>query len=229
VAPELPHAEAITARQLLYHRSGLGASGLPPREALEEASTQPLAFTPGEDWLYSDVGYFALGVLAERFTGERYTTLVRRRLLKPLHLRDTYMEEKIDPTSEDHDPSRNRWSAGGLISTVDDAAAWAVGFWGAGLDTAVSSLAVELDASTRLGAGTFGFCPCSTDEAGALRAGSYGHISPGGRTAWSGEDGLGIAVHTIESLDQRMFDAWADLDSRLRHRVAGRALDPTPG
>jgi CubicO group peptidase (beta-lactamase class C family)/peptidoglycan/LPS O-acetylase OafA/YrhL len=228
-APEVPHASELTVRELLYHRSGLGASGLDPQQALELARARPLAFAPGSESLYSDVGYFALGLIAERVGAERFTDLVHRYLLEPLDLRSTFMDEEIEPSSEprhpgDHPYFGERWSAGGMRSTLDDTARWALGFWGAGLGQEIADEAMKLDDRTNLGAGTNGFCPCWYDEAGASRAETYGHLSPHGRTGWSPSDGLAIAVYTVESLDRHTFEAWADLDTRLRRIALGREL-----
>jgi CubicO group peptidase (beta-lactamase class C family)/fucose 4-O-acetylase-like acetyltransferase len=231
-APELPHADQVTVRELLYHRSGLGASGLGPQEALEQARREPLAFESGTESLYSDVGYFELGVIAERAGGDRFTALVREQLIEPLELRHTYMDEELEPSAwprrpGDHDYYGDRWSAGGMRSTVDDAARWAVGFWGGALGDDIAGRATELDDPTHLGAGTNGFCPCWFDDEGASRALTYGHLSPHGRTSWGPREGVGIAIYTVELLDGVTYEAWADLDTRLRRIVFGRDL-PVP-
>jgi CubicO group peptidase (beta-lactamase class C family) len=85
----------ITLHHLLTHTSGLlvGAelSGSSRYDvwALRETET---GFAPGARWLYSNVGYRALGFLVEDLTGMPYPQAVRRRILEPLGLEETDAE-----------------------------------------------------------------------------------------------------------------------------------------
>ncbi|MEU1605742.1 serine hydrolase domain-containing protein [Micromonospora matsumotoense] len=95
----------ITIEQLLQHTSGLGSYTfldegiLPirnrffePRELLDSALTQPPTYTPGQDpvWEYSNAGYVALGLVAQKVTGRPLAEVITDRILKPAGLRETY-------------------------------------------------------------------------------------------------------------------------------------------
>jgi CubicO group peptidase (beta-lactamase class C family) len=72
--------ETITTRMLLTHASGM-QSGAHYRTLLNDAVThyaltRPLVVAPGEQVLYSDLGFIALGVLLERVRGCSLTTLI---------------------------------------------------------------------------------------------------------------------------------------------------------
>ena len=49
--------------------------------------TRPLALKPGEDILYSDIGFVVLWTAAERAAGEPLPRLLRRRVWAPLGMR----------------------------------------------------------------------------------------------------------------------------------------------
>ncbi len=73
----------ITVRQLLTHTSGLPIDGLPDfegspllritsKQAFEFIAKQTLMFPPGEGAFYSDAGYFLLGLVIEKASGQSY-------------------------------------------------------------------------------------------------------------------------------------------------------------
>jgi CubicO group peptidase (beta-lactamase class C family) len=95
--------KSITVRQLLTHTAGfpgleagfqaLGAGGWRLRyttaQMFDAATKDPLSFAPGERWQYSDVGYFLLGMIIERASGQRYRDFVTERFFKPLGMTST--------------------------------------------------------------------------------------------------------------------------------------------
>ncbi|MEV6494378.1 serine hydrolase, partial [Actinoplanes sp. NPDC051633] len=143
---------AITPRNLLNHNSGLPAfrpfySSYPtPETRLAAALATPVAAgtTPGAQYVYSDIGLIALGVLIQRVTGKPLDVAVRERVTGPLSMRDTLyrpgpeLRDRIAATEfqpyvgrgmvwgEVHD--ENAWSLGGvaghagLFSTAGDLA-----------------------------------------------------------------------------------------------------------
>jgi CubicO group peptidase (beta-lactamase class C family) len=82
----------ITIRHLLSHTGGM--TDYPPdfdmrrdytdEELLTRAAALPLAFQPGENWRYSNVGYLTLGLLVRKVTGKFYGDLLRERIFEPL-------------------------------------------------------------------------------------------------------------------------------------------------
>ncbi|WTD38697.1 beta-lactamase family protein [Streptomyces sp. NBC_01643] len=47
------------------------------------------SFKPGEGWRYSNTNYLIAGMLIEKVTGRPYGEEIRRRIIEPLHLRQT--------------------------------------------------------------------------------------------------------------------------------------------
>ncbi|MBP6668159.1 MAG: beta-lactamase family protein [Gemmatimonadales bacterium] len=109
---------AATIRHLLTHTSGLPAwrplyQEAPTRAAaLALVDATPLAATPGDTFVYSDLGAILLTQAVEQALGARIDTLVQRLLADPLHLRETrYLpppswRHRIAPTEDD--PWRGR-------------------------------------------------------------------------------------------------------------------------
>ncbi|HUK20049.1 MAG TPA: serine hydrolase domain-containing protein [Gemmatimonadales bacterium] len=95
----LPYDRAITVRQLLAHTSGL-PNPIPLRwvhpaarhpdylegpalEAIIRAHPR-LSSPPGTRYAYSNIGYWLLGGIVERASGQPFSTYVRRRMFEPL-------------------------------------------------------------------------------------------------------------------------------------------------
>ena len=90
--------KAITVRHLLTHTAGLASLETGFRalweggvrlnystsEAFAAAMKDPISFAPGEQWQYSDVGYFLLGMIIEQVSGQRYREFLAERFFKPL-------------------------------------------------------------------------------------------------------------------------------------------------
>jgi D-alanyl-D-alanine carboxypeptidase len=108
--PLVPNAQKITILQILSHRSGI------PNVRREEATWKPgdpvtkdeiLAtiikgtpeFEPGTKSSYSNSGYFLLGLILEKLTGETYDQALQERINSKLELADTYQATgRIDVT-----------------------------------------------------------------------------------------------------------------------------------
>ncbi|HZX07325.1 serine hydrolase domain-containing protein [Kribbella sp.] len=112
VEDTVPAERAITVRDLLTFRLGLGESDNPslrqreeelgvrtfgppvprtdlePDEWMERLGTLPLQYQPGERWLYA-TGSHLLGVLLSRVSGQPLEEFLRERLFEPLGMRDT--------------------------------------------------------------------------------------------------------------------------------------------
>ena len=61
----------------------------PPTETLLREYCD-LAFPPGEVYEYSNIGYAMLGAVASKLTGQEFGTLMTKRILEPLGLRDSF-------------------------------------------------------------------------------------------------------------------------------------------
>jgi D-alanyl-D-alanine carboxypeptidase len=61
----------------------------PPTVWIRLAATQPLYFTPGSGYHYSNIGFEVLGLVIERAAGRPLATVYRDRIFEPLGLRQT--------------------------------------------------------------------------------------------------------------------------------------------
>jgi D-alanyl-D-alanine carboxypeptidase len=109
--PDTPYAgHHITVRHLLAHTSGL-PNPIPIRWAhlVEEDSSfdedaalaqvmyrnSKLAFEPGEKFAYNNIGYWLLGKILEKVTGQPYSTYVETNILERLNLSERDMNFTI--------------------------------------------------------------------------------------------------------------------------------------
>jgi D-alanyl-D-alanine carboxypeptidase len=161
--PAVPVGGDATVRQVLDHTSGVPDYGRLPelRERLlaerdrRWSAAEVLALVagrraesrPGEAWSYSNTNYVLLGELIRAVTGSDWATEVRRRVIEPLGLRDTFVAGSepvpggLVPGYFDADSdgdSENVWdrpwpaletsegAAGAIVSTAADLARFAV-------------------------------------------------------------------------------------------------------
>ncbi|RZW41895.1 MAG: tetratricopeptide repeat protein [Flavobacteriaceae bacterium] len=98
-----PQVSKITIRQLLNHTSGFGDYhtgeyfDLPKSEKtldaiVERAKNYRLLFEPGSGDEYSNLGYVILGAVIEKVSEKSYFDNVHERIVKPLKLEDTYLQ-----------------------------------------------------------------------------------------------------------------------------------------
>jgi CubicO group peptidase (beta-lactamase class C family) len=96
--PGLPGEwNAVTVRQLLSHTSGLpdllARPGYGPlrwvtrKEALDSLPLQPMAGTPGGQWIYNQTNYLLLQDLVEKYCGESLPKFIQRRIFDPLGMK----------------------------------------------------------------------------------------------------------------------------------------------
>jgi CubicO group peptidase (beta-lactamase class C family) len=142
--PELDGTDksAVTARQLLMHRSGLPPwrpyfmrlRDLPVHERMAGLRhclvNEPLVCTPGKCSDYSDLGFMLLHWLVERLAGEPLEPFIRRNVYQPLGIRDLFFNDlqhaRVEPqkyAATQLCPWRNRL----MIGAVDDDNAWISG------------------------------------------------------------------------------------------------------
>ena len=127
-------------------RTNLAFETTPARdELLKMFFKLPLEFQPGETWAYDNTGYYLLGIIIEKTSGKSYWQFLDERIFKPLGMDAT---RSTDPQplvpnrasgyewKNDHFENRPillppiAFSAGSLLSTVEDMVKW---------DTALSS------------------------------------------------------------------------------------------
>ena len=104
--PNLPNAwSEITVWHLLTHSSGIKSYTLlsaiadhPQKtfstdEMMALVAGLPLEFRPGERYDYSNTGYYLLGMLIERISGESYGAFLKRRIFTPAGMNSTRVND----------------------------------------------------------------------------------------------------------------------------------------
>src|SRR5581483_7579841 len=93
--------DKITIHHLLNHTSGIpGYTELPafgeksrdpytPAEFINPFSVLDLLFEPGTHWIYIISGYFLLGYIVEKITGQPYEKVLRERIFDPVGMNDS--------------------------------------------------------------------------------------------------------------------------------------------
>jgi D-alanyl-D-alanine carboxypeptidase len=148
--PEAPHASEITLRQLLTHTSGLPdfLAAMSDEQAtrpatfpqlMEYVKGKPLDSPPGSKASYSNTGYILLGRLIELASHDSYRDYIQTHLLTPSGMTQTHTvsdEASLQTMAKGYRHANGKlepgliihetigWSAGDLVSTVQDLQKW---------------------------------------------------------------------------------------------------------
>ena len=126
------------------YRTSITGKTYPARdELLKEFYKLPSEFTPGETWAYDNTGYYLLGIIIEKASGKTYWQFLDERIFKPLGMnstRNTDTRTIVPNRAAGYGWIGDRWenrpalapfigfSAGSLLSTVEDLAKWDAAF-----------------------------------------------------------------------------------------------------
>jgi D-alanyl-D-alanine carboxypeptidase len=154
----VPQGDKITLRQLASMRSGLENyanstafqqelvadpyRNFTPQDLLGYAFAEPMPFSPGAAYEYSNTNTVLLGLVVEKLSGQTLPDYIMDQILTPLGMGHTsfpttnafpephaqgYTDTTADgaeATATDWNPSWS-WAAGAMISTLDDMHIWA--------------------------------------------------------------------------------------------------------
>jgi len=157
-----PAWDRITIYNLLTHTSGIPNSydgisswrqSKTPEQLVTAFRDDPLDFPPGETRKYSNAGYYLLGFLIEKISGQAYGEFVRENIFKPLAMNDSgyvsnsaiisnrasgyHLTASGIENAKFYDESL-LFSAGGLYSTAEDLLHWEQSLFGGKLLSAAS-------------------------------------------------------------------------------------------
>jgi len=146
------HGHKISIKHLLTHTSGIKSytgmeewtaetrkKAFTPEELIEFFKFQPMEFKPGEQWSYNNSAYFILGYIIELVSGMTYEEYIDTNFFKPLEMTNSYYGStsriiknraygynKINDEyiNADYLSMTQPYSAGALLSTVDDLYKW---------------------------------------------------------------------------------------------------------
>lgn len=152
--PDYPkkNGDIITTHHLLTHSSGIpNYTSLPsffenksrnpysPSEFIETFKDLDLDFVPGEQFSYSNSGYFLLGLLIEELTGKTYEQMLHDNIFKPLGMINSGYDNHADILKERATGYEKNgrafvnssyldmsipYAAGSLYSTTEDMYLW---------------------------------------------------------------------------------------------------------
>lgn len=149
---DYPKGDSITIHMLLTHTSGIkNYTDLPefwPKAILPLSTdsmialfkNKPLDFSPGNNWNYSNSGFYLLGVIVEKVSGKKFSNYLLENILKKLGLKNTGMDQldsilafRAKGYSKNELGSWQQamyismeapYSAGAMFSTVEDLYQW---------------------------------------------------------------------------------------------------------
>ena len=150
--PDYPtQGKTITVEHLLTHTSGMQSysskddfismirSDLTPQQLIDTFKNDPLQFSPGEQYASGNSAYVILGAIIEKVTGQSYAQYLTSNVFAKAGLTQTYYDDPIRIIPKRVEGyGRNGgaivkaryvsptipYSAGSIISTVDDLAKW---------------------------------------------------------------------------------------------------------
>jgi len=138
----------VTIYHLLTHTSGMPSYNLLPYfdkskdytqdEMYKMIKAKPLEFQAGEDYMYSNSGYYLLGKIIEKVTKRSYGEILKTEIFTPLGMTNTAYESTwldtnvakgyymtVDGISKMPNYSLSTlYASGGIYSTVDDMYKW---------------------------------------------------------------------------------------------------------
>jgi CubicO group peptidase (beta-lactamase class C family) len=155
--PDYPRGDEVTIHHLLTHTSGIKSYTSKPEfmnsapvaatsdEMIESFKNDPFDFDPGSRFAYNNSGYFLLGAIIEKVSGQSYNDYLRSTFFEPLEMHDTGVHEatavlKGEATGYQYESGKItrsiNWdmsragAAGSLYSTVEDLMRWNEGVFG---------------------------------------------------------------------------------------------------
>jgi CubicO group peptidase (beta-lactamase class C family) len=149
--PDFPRGNEVTIHHLLTHTSGIHSftskdsflvdvlKPITNEEQLKYFMNDPYDFNPGDRYQYNNSGYFLLGYIIEKITGDKYGNYLKKTFFDPIGMTNTGVHTpKLKLTNEALGYQKNNdkydralnwnmdWAggAGSLYSTVEDLFKW---------------------------------------------------------------------------------------------------------
>lgn len=157
--PKFPsYADNITIQHLLNHTSGIRdyiilarLSGLGPNDYYTDKtvgkllmSQQELNFNPGEEFVYSNSGYWLLSQIVKKVSGEPLAVFAKKNIFDPLEMKNSRFHDNFIEVVKnratgyrsnrkggfyEYMTTLNMVGDGGLITTINDLAKWDASFY----------------------------------------------------------------------------------------------------
>ncbi len=178
--PNIPNANKITIEDLLRHQSGLFnitndknlrdwiTKKQSRKQMLNRFEKHPVDFEPKQKTSYSNTNFILLSYIAEDIDKTKFSSIIKKRITKPLRLKRTHFGKSINPRRNESLPyyfENNQWNsisrethlsapmgAGGIVASTEDVALFYAHLFHAKLFSE-SSLKKMTDVSTSMGLG----------------------------------------------------------------------------
>jgi CubicO group peptidase (beta-lactamase class C family) len=139
------NGDQITIHHLLTHSAGIGNDKSDqekhnqPEAMVNQFASEPLQFTPGERFQYSNSGYTLLGYIIETITEKTYEDVLQERIFNPLEMKNSgfykhrpliknmasgYYRNFSEYYDNDSSDESTAYAAGAIYSTVEDLFLW---------------------------------------------------------------------------------------------------------
>ena len=149
--PDYPtQGKTITIHHLLTHTSGIQnyvgmksfvsrvRTSMTPTEMINFFKNEPMDFDPGEEFKYNNSAYFLLGYIIEKLSGETYGSFIENQIFKKLGMSSSLYGNRSKIVKNRAAGYQNKngyinsnymnfsvsYSAGGMMTTIDDLAKW---------------------------------------------------------------------------------------------------------
>ena len=150
--PDYPmNGHSITIEHLLTHTSGIKSytdvpefqkymrTDMKPEEVIDLIKSNPMEFAPGTKWKYNNSGFFLLGYIIEKVSGQTYQEYLQENFFTPLGMTSScygddskiiklrasgYQPGSKGPVNADYMSMYLHYAAGSVMSTVDDLYKW---------------------------------------------------------------------------------------------------------
>jgi len=149
--PSFPKGDSVTIHMLLNHTSGianytaqkdflnLATLSLTKDSVIAFIKSKPFSFSPGTKFQYTNSGYFLLGYIIEKVSGETYADYVQQNIFNKIGMKNSgadKLDSILPMRARGYNSNRNKitnadfisldwpFSAGILFSTVEDLYKW---------------------------------------------------------------------------------------------------------
>jgi CubicO group peptidase (beta-lactamase class C family) len=180
--PDFPKGDSVTIRMLLGHTSGIPSYtsqadfgkverlSLPQDSMIRFISSRPYDFAPGKKFQYDNSGYFLLGCIVEKLSGQTFGSYLRQHILDKLSMSNSgldRLDSVLDTRARGYSKRGPRYmnapfismewpfSAGALYSTVEDLYKWDRALYSESILSAASRRAMFTPGMGNYGLGFF--------------------------------------------------------------------------
>ncbi|HLK29210.1 MAG TPA: serine hydrolase [Puia sp.] len=163
--PDFPKGDSVTIEMLLHHTSGIASfTDQPDFANIDRLSwtmdsmilffkNKPYNFSPGTKYKYNNSGFFLLGYIIQKVSGQSYSDYLREHIFNKVGMMNTgvdrldsilpmrargYSKDKDHYVNADFISMEWPFSAGAIYSTVDDLYKWDRALYGTAVISAAS-------------------------------------------------------------------------------------------